>query len=179
MHSYDGCSLIVLDENENHIAELRISTYNEKEKSIELSADPILPEGISKYDLIIMVQPAPVKCIGVLRKMLGRKSFLISNEVPINKRVFERFNMSTPVVINGLIADDAVYPLQRTIAATLVNISRNGLRLRAPANTFVKGNTFAARLSLKGVEKTITATVVNYKDSGSFSEFGCRLLGTV
>jgi hypothetical protein len=88
-----------------------------------------------------------------------------------------RYALKSTAIIENLICDGKPYPLHTPVEVELVNISKSGVRFRAPPNALYNGDKFQMRMKISNNDKLLIAETVNYvnNESGT-SDYGCRFL---
>ena len=173
---YNNCNVVIFDEDNNLLANAKVWEHDAKENSIELLNHPPELEAGMRCNLLILSEPSPYKCKGIVRKELGRMFIYITGEMPRHGRQDRRYDVNIPVCVEGLVCDGEMREIPQPVEASLVNISVSGIRLRAPSNCLHTGNIFKLRLKSNDLEKLMTAMVVNQHDTDKHSEFGCKLV---
>ncbi|MCL2226332.1 MAG: PilZ domain-containing protein [Oscillospiraceae bacterium] len=173
--NYIGCVVLLFDQGDNVIGSTKVTHVDNEALRIEVQQ---LPKGLdvgSACRLLIFNNNRPSEYQGKIVRE-GAK-ILIAIGRTGEKRKERRGEINARAQIEGLIYGGQMYPLHRPIEVTLINISRGGVRIKAPNDTLVLGNKFQAGLNINDVEKVIVAETVNLvdKDSG-ISEYGCRFL---
>ena len=173
---YNGCSVFIYDEAGELLVKTTVTYHNKREMSIEVKEAPPLRVGES-CRVFIMASPAPCDYQGRINRRGMKKSIALHHGKECESRESIRYKIRIPAQIENLICDYKAYRLHTPLDVETINISKSGVRIRAPFNALSDGDRFQLRMKIVGSEKVMIAEVTNHMDLGaSGSEYGCRLL---
>ena len=87
-----------------------------------------------------------------------------------------RYPVSTTAYIDELFVDGNFYELMTNLPTQVVNMSREGIRIRAPKNTLLIGSKFSIKMKLGDKERLFEAVVANMQNKDGDEEYGCHLV---
>ena len=174
---YTGCSILIYDEAGNHLCDTVVTYYNRITLLVEVGETPESLEESDACRLLILTSPAPCEYRGRIIRIGKGKLIAMYDGKENEKRGESRYIVRLPAVIENYICDDKVYPLHTPIAVEMVNISKNGARLRMPRYAMSTGDRFRMCVTINDRYKNVIAEVKNQTHTGSeSSEYGCRFL---
>lgn len=176
---FNGCNVIIYDEDNNKLASVRIEEYNTSENSIAISPVDGLKAGMLCH-LLIMSAPVPYSYKGRVHKR-GRRTIitLFKGEANDKRKGAHRYKSDMPTQVVSLILDGKVHAMHMFTEGRILNISTGGIRLRTVYNAFNVGDKFQAVLKNNEVNTRLSAEVVSRTDieGNEFSEFSCKFVG--
>ena len=176
-YDFTGCSVLIYDEEGTHLCDTTVTYYDKKTLIIGVEESPAgLDEG-DACRLLILTSPAP--CVYRGRIILIGKSKLVAmyDGKKREKREDSRYTVKLPAIIENYICDDKVYPLHTHIAVEMIDISKNGARLRMPSYALSTGDKFRMSVRINNRYRNVIAEVKNHTHSGTEAyEYGCRFL---
>jgi hypothetical protein len=129
------------------------------------------------YSLLILTEPAPREYKGRVEEENTERVFLLYRGKEKENRNASRYRVNFSAQLVSLIRQNEAYELHTPIDVCVVNISKTGIRLSAPANALRKGDKVKLQVNLDSTVKHMTAIVTNYLDTSEYmSEYGCRLV---
>lgn len=175
---YIGRPALVYDANGQYIKKCVITHFDAKNYRLQLrSGVPRSMETDEIGTLLILIEPAPHEYKSRIVEYNSERLFLIFRGRVKENRKINRYKVDFDAHIISLLRDNKVYPLHTTVAVKVINISRNGLRLRTKANTLREGDRVHVKVRMEESEKILTAMVVNELDAGSdTAEYGCSMV---
>ncbi|MCL2500641.1 MAG: PilZ domain-containing protein [Defluviitaleaceae bacterium] len=176
---YTGCAVLLYDGNGEYIKRCEVSHFNKRTYQLQLKSG--IPPVLTVDDicsLLILTEPSPMEYKGRVLIEKSERVFVLFRGKEKESRRIGRYKVNFTAQITALIRDGEVYDLHTAIEVKVINISRNGIRLRAAVNALRENDKINLKVLIDGIEKQLTAVVVNQTDKGSeASEYGCGLIG--
>jgi len=174
---YTSCSILIYDEAGNHLGNTKVMSYNMNTLRIEVEEPPRELSIGSVCRMLILSLPSPCEYEGRVTKEGARITIALFHGHEKENRTDKRYKINAPALIENLICDGRPYKLHTPLNITLLNISRSGMRFRAPYNSLSDGDRFQLRIKINDNEKLIIADVVNHLDNEhETSDYGCVFL---
>ncbi|MDR0325189.1 MAG: PilZ domain-containing protein [Oscillospiraceae bacterium] len=174
---YKGCAALIYDEEANQLAELKILDYDANENSVEVEDLPSLAVGAS-CEVLILTAPTPHVYKGRIHKRGGlNKVITLYRGAEAESRHEIRFKIDMPASIESLVCDGKPFPLHSPVEIRLVNISKDGMRIRVKQRTLSDGDMIRVRLKAAGGGKLLTAIAIYHRDVEEYAEYGCSFVG--
>jgi len=174
---YTDCPILIYDMNNNQLGSTVVTNHDKKALRIEVRQ---VPESLNSGDgcrLLILTTPAPCEYQGRIVREGAGKVIALHHGREKESRSDTRYKVSFPALIENLVCDDKAYILHTPLEVELVNVSKSGMRLRAPFYSLLNKDVFQIRMKISGQEKLLIAKVTNYMDKNTkTSEYGCRFL---
>jgi len=171
-------TVLIYDAYDNHLISTIVRSHDRGAQQLQVN---IMPDELKVNDdckLLVLSSPIPCEYQGKVKKVGGNIFIAMFQGQEKESRSSARYPVSTPALIDALIVDNQLHPLQSPIKVILINISTNGVRFRAPYYSFESGDEFQMHLVISNNRKKITAEVVNFVDNGNTSsDYGCRFIG--
>ena len=176
-NDYTGCSVLIYDEAGNHVCDTEVTYYNKNTLLIEVEDSLKTLDEHETCRLLILTSPSPCEYRGKINLIGKSKLIAMYDGKESEKREESRYIVRLPVLIENYICDDKIYPLHTPLAVEMINISRNGARLRMPKNTLSNGDRFRMSVAIKDKYKNVIAEVKNQtQNEADAYEYGCRFL---
>lgn len=173
--NFIGCAAYVYDTEGVLQTEVKIYDHDSEANIIKVSNSLVLSVNM-RCELLILSLPAPFSCSGVVRSTGSDTIITLFKGKERENRRNARYALSCNAKISEYICEGKAYRLHTPITVNLMNISTNGIRIRARYNTLSADDLFNLQLKMGEREKVLTAKVVNLKDNErESSEYGCAL----
>ena len=174
---FNGCNAIIYDENDNLLANVKITEYNANENFVTVPDMPVLEVGI-RCKLLILASPAPYSCQGRVHRRGRRKIItLFKGDTAENRKDSQRYKTDIPAFIEALIVEGKAYFLRNKVEGRVLNISKGGLRLRTKYNAFNIGDRYQIHLKSNELDISMLAIVKGRSDTPEGnSEFNCQFI---
>jgi len=170
-------SVLIYDNDGNHLSSTVVREHDKGARQIQVN---IMPDELKVNDdckLLILSSPTPCEFSGKVKKVGGSLFIAMFQGQEKESRGSARYPVRTPAVIDALMIDNALHPLQTPLKVVVINISTTGIRFRAPYYSFEQGDDFQMHLVISNSTKKIIAKVVNVVDNKTdSSDYGCRFL---
>ena len=174
---YTGCSILIYDEEGNHLCDTTVIYFDRKNLLIEVAEPPESLDAGDACKLFILTSPTPCEYKGRIIRVGKGKPIVMYDGKESEKREESRYIVQLPVFIENYICDDKIYPLHTPLAVEMINISKNGARLRMPNYTLSNGDRFRMCVKINDRYKNVVAEVKNMtRTETEASEYGCRFL---
>jgi hypothetical protein len=175
---YIGRATLVYDANGQYIKECLVTQFDAKNYRMQLRSG--VPESMEVGEIssiLILVEPTPHEYKCRIIEFASERMFLLFHGKERENRRINRYKVDFDAHIISLLRDGEVFALHTSVVVKVINISRNGLRLRTQANTLRKGDRVHVKIQMEEIEKIMTALVVNELDAGSnLTEYGCAMV---
>jgi hypothetical protein len=177
---YTGCDVLIYDIDENFLNCTTIETYDKDLMWINVRQ---LNSALKFGDIcriLVLSSPLPHEYQGTVVKNGIHITIAIYRGKERKMRSDRRYAITMPARIEKLIYNGKAHPLQNAVVICLINISKNGVRFRAPYNALSVSDTFIMCLRINNKDKFLKTLVINCKEVDSaYSEYGCRLKSIV
>ena len=174
---YTGSTVIINDAQGNHLCSTVVTLYDKGSMRIEVEELPGDLAAGYNCSLLILAPGKPYEYQGRVIKEGANTSFALYRGHELENRQSERYKISTTALVENLVCDGRAYPLHTPLEVVLINISKSGVRFRAPYFAMTDTDRFQMRMRISQNEKLLIADVVNHMDIGSeASEYGCLFL---
>jgi len=174
---HTGCSVLVYDPEGNHLINTRVTYHDKRTLQIMLQENPARLEPGSICRLLIMTSPSPCEYMGRVTMVSLKKMIALYHGSEKESRRASRYEVSFSAVIENLIHEGKAYPLHTPLTVRLINVSKSGVRFRAPALALIDGDRFQMRMKIGEGDKLLIAEAVNHTDNDDgTTEYGCKFL---
>jgi hypothetical protein len=174
---YTGCIILVYDVADCLIGSTTAANYDKKALRMELRETPPDLSVGNVCRLLILSSPSPCEYQGRVISAGEKKAIAMFQGKEKEDRGAVRYNVNHSALIEYLISDGRAHPLHTPLEVELVNISKSGVRIRAPVNAMSDGDRFQMRLKISSKDKLLITEALYHMDKCSeVSEYGCRFL---
>jgi hypothetical protein len=174
---YTDCSILIYDKDGNHLNNTVVTSHDKVSLRVEVEEPPPSLGNGDGCRLLILTSPSPREYQGRVVREGHRLSIAMFQGRENEKRGAVRYNVNFSALIENLICDGRAHPLHTPLEVELINISKSGVRFRAPYYSLTEGDRFQIRMKIGDGEKLLIVDVVNYKDrEDKTSEYGCKFL---
>ena len=174
---HTNCSVLIYDTEGNHLESTVITEYDKIALRIEVEKMPMALGTGAGCRVLILTSPSPCEYQGRVVKDASRRSIALYQGQEKENRNAVRYKVSLPALIEFFISEGRAYPLFSPLEVKIINISKSGIGLRAPGNSFLNGDRFQVQMKISENEKLLIAEVIHQKDvDNASSEYGCRFL---
>ena len=174
---FSDCTVFIYDEEGNHINDTVVTSHDRISRQLQVE---VFPEELKINDrckLFILSSPSPCEFKCKVKKAGGNTVLALYQGSEKENRAVKRYMVSTGALINALYCDGQSYPLQTPVKVELINISRAGVRFRAPFFSFQIGDMFQIDLVVKHKRRELAAEVINFIDNEpKYSDYGCQFV---
>jgi len=174
---YIGCSVFIYDEAGNELGNTTVTSFDKNTLWLKVKRMPPTLYANDVCRLLILTAPAPREYHGrVLIEGTGKTIGIYKGKEKESRKTV-RYKVNFPAQIENLIYDEKACPLHTPIEVRLINISKSGVRFRAPFYSLFYGAKFQMRMKINDSEKLLIAVAINHMDKNSeTTEYGCRFL---
>ena len=162
------------------IADTQIIRYDSVKNSIYIGAGSL--SEIKNYNVsaFIFAKDCLYKFYGTI------KNVTIDNEIEVilmehtdkEQRSKTRYPVELEGNIDGIIVEGITAKLRKSINIHIINMSANGILLKADFGCFAVGDCFALNLKLEDCEIQLDCKIVRVQKSNMLTEeYGCRITG--
>jgi hypothetical protein len=160
------------------LAETVITAHDKDALAVEVAAPPKTADG-DRLELLILTSPVPCSYKCKVVKRGPRLLFALYQGKEKDNRSETRYKISAPATIDHAVVN-SVHTLSAPLEVQLVNISRSGIRFRAPHGAIARNARISLRFSVGGKTQVLLADVVNHADNPpEHTEYGCRFLAVL
>lgn len=165
-------------ENDQVIADTRILRYDSLSNSVMISAASLLEKKFYNISAFIFAESGLYESHGTVR------GTVTGNEIEVflgksrekEDRAKTRYPISVEGNVKGIYIDDKEISLHRGIQIETINMSANGILIKADAGCFNTGEMFTLILEIGKDTLELHCEVVRTKSSGELlEEYGCRI----
>ena len=174
-----NCRILIKDtENGQIIADTKINRFNSLRNSVYISADSLKERKYYNISAFIFAKKGLYEFFGTI------KGVLVGNEIEVllgkSKKKEDRGQTRYPTAwkgyIDGIIIEDNIIKLRKAIYIQTVNMSANGILIKADAGCFSIGDCFSLNLKLENSEIKLNCKIVRIQNSSMLTEeYGCRI----
>lgn len=171
--------IIIKDiENDRVLADTRIIGYNSSSNSVMISAASLLEKKFYNISAFIFTEKGLYEFYGTIR------GTVTGNEIEVflgksrekEDRAKTRYPISVEGNVKGIYIDNKEISLHRSIHIETINMSANGILIKAEAGCFNTGEIFTLFLEMGKDTLELCCEVVRTQYSGELlEEYGCRI----
>lgn len=173
--NFAGCAAYVYNAEGALLTEVKIYDHDSETNTIRVSDSSVLSVNL-RCELLVLTSPTPFSFSGIVRLTRSGTTITLFKGKERENRCSTRYALNSKAVIAEYICDGKAYSLHTPITVDLINISVNGIRIRARFNTLSANDLFNMQLKMGERDKVLTARVVNLKNNErENSEYGCAL----
>jgi len=174
---HTGCSVLLYDTEGNHLINTKVIYHDKKALHVMLQEYPPSLEAGDSCRLLILTTPSPCEYMGRFIKIDLQPMIALYRGAEKEQRGATRYQVNSQALIENMIFDRKAYPLFAPLKVILINISKSGVRFRAPNYAMLDGDKFQMRMKIGEGDKLLIAEAVDHidKDDGT-SEYGCKFL---
>lgn len=177
--NYKGNKVIIYDEkNKETIAETVVVDYNISLQTIIVDCSKFAVDGIDRVSVLVLGDNGIFEYRGTIRSMGGKNTIGIALYGGKSKesRKYTRYAVHTPAVVEGILVGGKQIPLPQKVQVHVVNISSEGVLIRAKAGFLNVNASFQLRLTVAQESLLLTATVMRIGEvQEGLAEYGCKL----
>lgn len=165
-------------ENDQVIADTRIIRYNSLSNSVMISAASLLEKKFYNISAFIFLDNGLYESYGTIR------GTVTGNEIEVflgksrekEDRAKTRYPISVEGNVKGIYIDNKEISLHRGIHIETINMSANGILIKADAGCFNIGENFSLFLEMGKDTLELHCEVVRTQSGGKLlEEYGCRI----
>ena len=174
-----NCRILIKDtENGQIIADTQINRFNSLRNSVYISADSLKERKYYNISAFIFAKKGLYEFFGTI------KGVLVGNEIEVllgkSKKKEDRGQTRYPTAwkgyIDGIIIENSIIKLRKAIYIQTVNMSANGILIKADSGCFGIGDCFSLNLKLENSEIKLNCEIVRIQNSSMLTEeYGCRI----
>jgi hypothetical protein len=176
-NNYVGCTILIYDDIGNELGNTTVTSYDKNTLYIRVQRMPPALDINDICRVLILSSPAPREYQGrVVVQGTGKAIATFKGKDKENRKSM-RYKVNFPARIEYLIVDEQAHPLHTPLEIKLLNISKSGVRFRAPYYSLCDGDKFQMRMSIGDNDKVLISVALNHSDKDlETSEYGCRFL---
>lgn len=160
------------------IADTKILRFDRRANSVLISADSLKDRKYYKISAYIFAEECLYEFFGTI------KGALVDNEIEVflgkSKEKEDRAKTRYPVALEGsivaIIIEDRTIVLRKAMLVETINMSANGILMKADSGSFHIGDCFAVNLKVEEGEIQLRCGIVRIQNSSMLTEeYGCRI----
>lgn len=160
------------------IADTKVIRFNSLTNAVLISADSLAERKYYNISAFIFAKKCLYEFYGTI------KGVLVGNEVEVllgkSKEKEDRAKTRYPVAlegnIDGIMIEDKMILLRKAMRIRTINMSANGILMKADSGCFVIGDRFALSLTVEEGNIYLGCEIVRIQNSGMLTEeYGCRI----
>ena len=172
--------LIKNTENGEIIADTKILGFNSLTNSVRISAASLPDKKYYKISAFIFAEECLYELSGTI------KGVMVDNEIEVllgrskekEDRARTRYPMELKGVINHIIVDGQAIRLRKPMHIQTINMSANGVLMKADAGCFGVGDSFVLTLMVERGTIVLYCGIVRIDHNNMLTEeYGCRISG--
>ncbi len=172
-----GCAAQIYDAGDRLVYTSKVKEFDRRNAEIEVEG--YVP-GLKKGEVCrvyVASPPTPCEFKGkILMVGYGSTTFGLYNRQEKEVREHPRYPVKTPAVIERMVYAGQSYALHTPASVLVLNISKGGVKVRAPHNAMAVGNKFEMRLRIGEQDQMLLAEVMNANNiETTHTDYGCRL----
>lgn len=174
-----NCRILIRNEEDGQIiADTEIIRFDELTNSAYISADSLKERKRYKIFAIIFAPKGLYEFTGTI------KGVLVGNEIEVllgrskekESRARTRYPMALAGDIDGIMIEDRMINLRKPMHIQTINMSANGILMKADSGCFGMGDSFSLKLKVKDGEIQLICKIVRIQNSNMLTEeYGCRI----
>lgn len=170
--------LIKNTEDGKIIADTKIVSFDSVTNSVLIKADSLADKKFYKISAFVFAKDCLYEFFGTIR------GALVGNEVEVflgkSKEKEDRARTRYPVAmegqIDGVFIEDKMIKLRKAMPIKTINMSSNGVLMKADIGCFRIGDSFSLNLKVEEGEIELRCMIVRIQNSGmQTEEYGCRI----
>lgn len=160
------------------IADTKVVRFNSLTNAVLISADSLADRKYYNISAFIFAKKCLYEFSGTI------KGVLVGNEVEVllgkSKEKEDRAKTRYPVAlegnIDGIMIEGRMILLRKAIHIQTINMSANGILMKADSGCFTVGDCFTLNLTVEEGEIDLSCEIVRTQNSGMLTEeYGCRI----
>ena len=176
---FDGCVVHVYGIDGSSVAELNVLSHDDDANTIDVTPAAELVDN-AQYCLLILAPSVPYAYSGTAEQRGEQTIIKLAGGEIKERRSDTRYKLVGDVAITAYLWEGKVFTLRSPLKASLINISKNGIRISMKYNSMLEDDVVHIRLMTKDTHQVLTAHVVNMKNNDrDSSDYGCRLVEKV
>lgn len=174
-----NCRILIKNtENGQIIADTEIIRFDGRTNSVYISADSLRERKYYNISAFIFTKKCLYELFGTI------KGVLVGNEIEVllgkgkekESRRRTRYPVALEGIIDGIIIDDKTIKLRKAIYIQTINMSANGILMKADSGCFGIGDCFSLTLKVEDSEVQLNCKIVRIQNSSMLTEeYGCRI----
>lgn len=162
------------------IADTKVIRFNSLTNAVLISADSLADRKYYNISAFIFAKKCLYEFYGTI------KGVLVGNEVEVllgkSKEKEDRAKTRYPVAlegnIDGIMIEGRMILLRKAIHIQTINMSANGILMKADSGCFTVGDCFTLNLKVEEGKIDLSCEIVRIQNSGMLTEeYGCRITG--
>ena len=162
------------------IADTKVIRFNSLTTAVLISADSLADRKYYNISAFIFAKKCLYEFYGTI------KGVLVGNEVEVllgkSKEKEDRAKTRYPVAlegnIDGIMIEGRMILLRKAIHIQTINMSANGILMKADSGCFTVGDCFTLNLKVEEGKIDLSCEIVRIQNSGMLTEeYGCRITG--
>jgi len=175
--NHTDSAILIYDEVGNQLGSTTVVSHDRTNMRIEVQDIPHELRINSVCRLLVMTSPAPCEYQGRITGEGSKKIIALFHGREKENRQATRYKVNTTATIENLVYNGKAYPMHTPMTVELINISKSGVRMRAPFYALSDGDRFQMRMKISDSEKLLIADVIYHADKDNkASEYGCHFL---
>jgi len=168
---------LIYDAEGNHLINTSVTSHDKKSLHITLQEYPPRFEPGDICRLLILTSPSPCEYMGRVTRLNLKPVVALYHGSEKENRGSTRYEVNLAAMIENLVYERKAYRLHTPLKVWLINVSKSGMRFRAPTYSLMDGDMFQLRIKIGDGDKLLIAEAVDHidKDDGT-SEYGCKFL---
>ena len=174
-----NCRILIKNaENEQIIADTKIIRFDRRTNSVYISADSLKERKYYNITAFIFAKKSLYEFFGTI------KGVLVDNEIEVllgkstekESRARTRYPVALEGNVDGIIIEGKMIKLRKSIYIQTINMSANGILMKADSGCFGIGDYFSLNLEMEDSEVQLSCEIVRIQNNGMLTEeYGCRI----
>ena len=174
-----NCRILIKNtENGQIIADTKVIRFDRRTNSVYISSDSLMEKKYYNISAFIFAKESLYEFFGTI------KGVLVGNEIEVllgkSKKKEDRGQTRYPTAwkgnIGAIIIEGKMIKLRKAIHIQTVNMSANGILIKADSGCFSIGDCFSLELKVEDSEIQLNCEIVRIQNCSMLTEeYGCRI----
>lgn len=174
-----NCRILIKNtENGQIVADTKIVRFNRLTNSVYISADSLRERKYYNITAFIFAKKCLYEFFGTI------KGALVDNEIEVllgkstekESRARTRYPVALEGNIDSIIIEGRMIKLRKAIYIETINMSANGILMKADSGCFGVGDSFSLNLKMEDSEIQLNCMIVRIQNSSMLTEeYGCQI----
>ena len=174
-----NCRILIKNaENGQMIADTKIIRFDRRTNSVYISADSLRERKYYNITAFIFAKKSLYEFSGTI------KGVLVDNEIEVllgkstekESRARTRYPVALEGYVDGIIIEGKMIKLRKAIYIQTINMSANGILMKADSGCFGIGDCFSLNLGMEDSEVQVSCEIIRIQNSSMLTEeYGCLI----
>ena len=174
-----NCRILIKNAEDGRIiADTKIVRFDSRTNAAYIRADSLQERKYYNISAFIFAKKCLYEFSGIIRGVLAGNEIevLLGKLTEKESRGRTRYPVAVEGMIDAVFIEGRMVKLRKAIHIRTVNMSANGILIKADSGCFDIGDCFSLNLTVEGSEIQLTCKVVRIQNSSMLTEeYGCRI----